>query len=218
MGGGMTAILVGKTYLPAESQFSIDHYCAISPSLSRQHTHTPEKNCLCSSYTAAFGVTVGVGCLLLILNIVIFAGIYYQRERLRRKSRGTRSGAAAAAAAATANNGHHQHHHHHHHQQAAASGIMPIDAVDVGDDEDGDDVEVGIASQHNSDLHRHGAAAGGGKWLLWSPSRSLSPSLSLSIFYLSYCVCTFGQVWCGYSVCVCNATMRRLGRIREFVN
>lgn len=39
----------------------------------------------CSSYTAALGVTVGVGCLLLVLNMLIFAGIYYQRERSRRK-------------------------------------------------------------------------------------------------------------------------------------
>lgn len=33
------------------------------------------------SYTAALGVTIGVGCLLLMLNMLIFAGIYYQRER-----------------------------------------------------------------------------------------------------------------------------------------
>lgn len=43
-----------------------------------------------SSYTAALGVTVGVGCLLLVLNMLIFAGIYYQRERSRRKTRTTR--------------------------------------------------------------------------------------------------------------------------------
>ncbi|KAI7815673.1 neuroligin [Rhyzopertha dominica] len=47
------------------------------------------------SYTAALGVTVGVGCILLMLNMLIFAGIYYQRERdkrrqsQRRSSRGT---------------------------------------------------------------------------------------------------------------------------------
>lgn len=39
------------------------------------------------SYTAALGVTVGVGCLLLVLNMLIFAGIYYQRDRSRKKSR-----------------------------------------------------------------------------------------------------------------------------------
>lgn len=35
------------------------------------------------SYTAALGVTVGVGVLLLILNMLIYAGIYYQRDRRR---------------------------------------------------------------------------------------------------------------------------------------
>ncbi|XP_066143915.1 neuroligin-1-like isoform X1 [Euwallacea fornicatus] len=39
------------------------------------------------SYTAALGVTVGVGCLLLVLNMLIFAGIYYQRDRDRRMRR-----------------------------------------------------------------------------------------------------------------------------------
>lgn len=43
-----------------------------------------------SSYSAALGVTVGVGCLLLVLNMIIFAGIYYQRERSRRKGRSSR--------------------------------------------------------------------------------------------------------------------------------
>lgn len=40
------------------------------------------------SYTAALGVTVGVGCLLLVLNMLIFAGIYYQRERDRKRQQG----------------------------------------------------------------------------------------------------------------------------------
>lgn len=34
----------------------------------------------CSTSTA-FGVTVGVGCLLLVLNLLIFSAIYYQRRR-----------------------------------------------------------------------------------------------------------------------------------------
>ncbi|CAG9823496.1 unnamed protein product, partial [Phaedon cochleariae] len=42
------------------------------------------------SYTAALGVTVGVGCLLLVLNMLIFAGIYYQRERDRKRQHQTR--------------------------------------------------------------------------------------------------------------------------------
>lgn len=33
------------------------------------------------SYSTALTVTIGVGCFLLLLNVLIFAGIYYQRER-----------------------------------------------------------------------------------------------------------------------------------------
>lgn len=33
------------------------------------------------SYTTAFTVTIAVGCFLLLLNILIFAGIYHQRDR-----------------------------------------------------------------------------------------------------------------------------------------
>ncbi|XP_018325861.1 neuroligin-1-like [Agrilus planipennis] len=43
------------------------------------------------SYTTALGVTVGVGCLLLVLNLLIFAGIYYQRERDRKRNKHSRS-------------------------------------------------------------------------------------------------------------------------------
>lgn len=42
------------------------------------------------SYTAALGVTIGVGCLLLMLNMLIFGGIYYQRERDKRRQNNIR--------------------------------------------------------------------------------------------------------------------------------
>lgn len=49
------------------------------------------------SYTAALGVTVGVGCLLLVLNMLIFAGIYYQRDRDRKRRRSA-SGSVSSSA------------------------------------------------------------------------------------------------------------------------
>ncbi|XP_057662590.1 neuroligin-4, X-linked-like isoform X1 [Diorhabda carinulata] len=55
------------------------------------------------SYTAALGVTVGVGCLLLVLNMLIFAGIYYQRERDRhRQNQSSRSRQTGSNSNATA--------------------------------------------------------------------------------------------------------------------
>ncbi|XP_026323007.1 uncharacterized protein LOC113232475 [Hyposmocoma kahamanoa] len=54
--------------------------------------------CLCGSYTVALGVTVGAGCFLLALNVLVFAGIYLQRGRARRnRRRHHRQGSARAS-------------------------------------------------------------------------------------------------------------------------
>lgn len=39
------------------------------------------------SYTTALTVTIAVGCFLLLLNILIFAGIYHQRDRSKSKDK-----------------------------------------------------------------------------------------------------------------------------------
>ncbi|XP_049870918.1 neuroligin-1-like isoform X2 [Pectinophora gossypiella] len=52
------------------------------------------------SYTVALGVTVGAGCFLLALNVLVFAGIYLQRARTRRRPR--RHGSTASRAATPA--------------------------------------------------------------------------------------------------------------------
>ncbi|XP_026672257.1 neuroligin-2-like [Ceratina calcarata] len=38
------------------------------------------------SSTAALAITVGIGCILLVLNMLIFAGIYYQRDRDKKRA------------------------------------------------------------------------------------------------------------------------------------
>ena len=40
-----------------------------------------------SAYSTALSVTVAIGCSLLVLNILILAGVYYQREKARAESR-----------------------------------------------------------------------------------------------------------------------------------
>ncbi|XP_058130589.1 neuroligin-1-like [Anopheles ziemanni] len=57
------------------------------------------------SYTAALGVTVGVGCLLLLLNMLIFAGIYYQRDRTKRKSQASQSSTSGTLTAGIGGSG-----------------------------------------------------------------------------------------------------------------
>lgn len=41
--------------------------------------------CVCSyaAYSTALSVTIAIGCSLLILNVLIFAGVYYQRDKTR---------------------------------------------------------------------------------------------------------------------------------------
>lgn len=38
------------------------------------------------STTTALAITVGIGCMLLVLNMLIFAGIYYQRDRDKKRA------------------------------------------------------------------------------------------------------------------------------------
>ena len=42
---------------------------------------------LFESYTTALSVTIGIGCSLLILNVLIFAGVYYQRDKTRMEAK-----------------------------------------------------------------------------------------------------------------------------------
>ncbi|XP_034824591.1 neuroligin-1-like isoform X2 [Maniola hyperantus] len=52
------------------------------------------------SYTVALGVTVGAGCFLLALNLLVFAGIYLQRGKRRTHRRPRREGSASSRARA----------------------------------------------------------------------------------------------------------------------
>ena len=39
-----------------------------------------------SSYSTALSVTIAIGCSLLVLNVLIFTAVYYQRDRNRDRS------------------------------------------------------------------------------------------------------------------------------------
>ncbi|XP_053601645.1 neuroligin-4, Y-linked-like isoform X2 [Plodia interpunctella] len=43
-----------------------------------------------AAYSTALSVTIAIGCSLLILNVLIFAGVYYQRDKSRSRSKQTR--------------------------------------------------------------------------------------------------------------------------------
>lgn len=49
------------------------------------------------SYTTALSVTIGVGCCLLLLNIIIFVGIYHQRDRGKKKKKEEEIGSCSSS-------------------------------------------------------------------------------------------------------------------------
>ncbi|KYB27420.1 neuroligin-1 [Tribolium castaneum] len=61
----------------------------IVPSVSKNNNNLLRKlaSSHYQSYTTALTVTIAVGCFLLLLNIVIFAGIYHQRDRSKNKKK-----------------------------------------------------------------------------------------------------------------------------------
>jgi neuroligin len=99
-------------------------------------------------YSTALSVTVAIGCSLLILNVLIFAGVYYQRDKqkieVKRRSENGQMGhggelelASAAAAVSMKHQppldpggGGGPHHHHHHHQQQQTQ-LPPPEFADV---------------------------------------------------------------------------------------
>nr|CAD7443806.1 unnamed protein product [Timema bartmani] len=89
-----------------------------------------------AAYSTALSVTIAIGCSLLVLNVLIFAGVYYQRDKTRlmhhqegkkRAQNGQMpnnicgdilvDGGGGAVIKSTDSMNRHHHHHHHHHQQ-----------------------------------------------------------------------------------------------------
>lgn len=66
-----------------------------------------------NGYATALSVTIAIGCSLLILNMLIFAGVYYQLDR-NAKNRGSESTTPKRSAISIASAAGHNHLHHHH--------------------------------------------------------------------------------------------------------
>lgn len=49
-----------------------------------------------AAYSTALSVTIAIGCSLLILNVLIFAGVYYQRDKTRMNENGGGGGSSAS--------------------------------------------------------------------------------------------------------------------------
>lgn len=84
---------VAEVLLPITTMETMVTTC-VSVQIVRQDTRHHSKNATdtvtanmeaagYAAYTTAFNVTIAIGCSLLILNILIFAGVYYQRDKTK---------------------------------------------------------------------------------------------------------------------------------------
>ncbi|GAB0098543.1 uncharacterized protein DMENIID0001_142860 [Sergentomyia squamirostris] len=91
------------------------------------------------SYTTALTITIAVGCFLLLLNILIFAGIYYQREKRASDAKRKEELFDTEIPLSPSLKGHHSRkgslqslppgfhfHHHHFHQQPRAGSFVEL--------------------------------------------------------------------------------------------
>lgn len=65
-----------KGQVPVQSTFDHDLY-------DDHSTPSPQTEDGFAAYSTALSVTIAIGCSLLILNVLIFAGVYYQRDKTR---------------------------------------------------------------------------------------------------------------------------------------
>ncbi|XP_020290504.1 neuroligin-2-like [Pseudomyrmex gracilis] len=74
---------------PTTTDYSITTCVSLIQSTNLQNVHNTSTDTLAldaagyAAYSTALSVTIAIGCSLLILNVLIFAGVYYQRDKTR---------------------------------------------------------------------------------------------------------------------------------------
>ncbi|XP_023246306.1 neuroligin-4, Y-linked-like [Copidosoma floridanum] len=78
------------TEAPTTTDYSLTTCVSLIQSTNIQNIHNASTDTLASldaagyaAYSTALSVTIAIGCSLLILNVLIFAGVYYQRDKTR---------------------------------------------------------------------------------------------------------------------------------------
>ncbi|XP_031785231.1 neuroligin-4, Y-linked isoform X2 [Nasonia vitripennis] len=88
--GAGSAAKNATTELPTTTDYSLTTCVSLIQSTNIQNIHNASTDTLASldaagyaTYSTALSVTIAIGCSLLILNVLIFAGVYYQRDKTR---------------------------------------------------------------------------------------------------------------------------------------
>merc|ERR1719342_1143107 len=78
--------------LPGDSPINPPAIIPVTPPIPQNESYFALAEGSLSSYSTALSVTIAIGTSLLILNILIFAAVYYQRDRNKMGSRYSLSG------------------------------------------------------------------------------------------------------------------------------
>lgn len=73
--------------------------------MSDENSANPPQEDGFAAYSTALSVTIAIGCSLLILNVLIFAGVYYQRDKTRHHHHSHDGSAASVNSNGSSNNG-----------------------------------------------------------------------------------------------------------------
>uniref|UniRef100_T1K1T4 Carboxylesterase type B domain-containing protein n=1 Tax=Tetranychus urticae TaxID=32264 RepID=T1K1T4_TETUR len=121
-----------------------------------------------NNYSTALSVTIAIGCSLLILNMLIFAGVYYQLDKA--KSNRSKSSCShldssndniTCNSANNSNSGHQQHHHHLHHSHphhpiSSSTNSTSLTNVNNSNNNNSTLVDASVnGQQHHPLLHHH---------------------------------------------------------------
>lgn len=74
-------VVTSQSILPSNSDRNVDDASSAAAAASASPPQQPEDGF--AAYSTALSVTIAIGCSLLILNVLIFAGVYYQRDKTR---------------------------------------------------------------------------------------------------------------------------------------
>ena len=85
--------VTSQSLLPSDSDRNVDDATSAAAAASASPPQQPEDGF--AAYSTALSVTIAIGCSLLILNVLIFAGVYYQRDKSRLHQEGGGQGVVA---------------------------------------------------------------------------------------------------------------------------
>ncbi|PNF14591.1 hypothetical protein B7P43_G13290 [Cryptotermes secundus] len=139
------AVVTIQSLLPSDLDKNVDDASSAAAAASASPPQQPEDGF--AAYSTALSVTIAIGCSLLILNVLIFAGVYYQRDKTRLHQEG---GGQGGVGKKRAENGQMP--------NSICGDLLVVDGSGAGSTTNikgSDPGGGGILSQHHHHAHHH---------------------------------------------------------------